>query len=170
MTSSPIKSPANPPPPCTLAAPDCRLRVVFRWQHDRFVHSLWWDDREIGHSVESDGDESWPVSPPLQQLSLEEIDGRLVALGVGAAGQSHWSISVEPYLAPDGATGWKFDLACRCQASPGRLASTYRLDEPLDLQPLADSTRQMTDAGLAICPGDSTGQLTQRWSYSITNR
>lgn len=92
--------------------------------------------------------EDWPASPPVQEISRERIGDRDCLLGVGRAGKSHWSISVET-LPPLDATdptaalasdtsvsvkpfplgsGLRFDIACRCPKAPGWLGSTYRTD------------------------------------------
>lgn len=83
------------PTALSLTTEDERLRVDFRWRDDRFVQELFVDSVAAGISVEGDAHDDWPSSPPLQQLSLEKINDSSVILGVGAAGRSHWSISVE---------------------------------------------------------------------------
>jgi hypothetical protein len=69
--------------------------------------------------------DDWPPSPPLQDVHLEERpDGRQLALMVGRAGASHWSISCE--LAP-AAGELLFDVACRIKEPAPWLGSTYQL-------------------------------------------
>jgi len=46
-------------------------------------------------------------------------------LGVGQAGKSHWSISIEP-LDFEGDAAFRFDVACRTRSHPSWLGSTYR--------------------------------------------
>ncbi len=115
------------PQSLTLATSDGRLRLEFHWQRDRFVQQLFVDSVEAGNSIEGDAEDSWPSSPPLQQLSLEDINGSSVILGVGAAGRGHWSISVEIDHQSDGADAIKFELACRSKEQPPFLGSSYRL-------------------------------------------
>ncbi|MCG8649882.1 MAG: hypothetical protein MI861_08615, partial [Pirellulales bacterium] len=138
------------PPPLTLTTVDGRLQVEFRWCGDRFAqHLRLGPDQPLGHSVEGTSDQSWPASPPIQQLSLETLSADKVLLGVGAAGVGHWSISVESTCV-DGVTGLKYDLACRSQTLPTWLGSTYQLSSPLEARPLANCKAGITTSGLAI--------------------
>jgi hypothetical protein len=104
------------------------LRLAFRRCGDRFLHELalrcgdgW---VTVLQSREGNAHEEWPPSPPLQEARLEaRPEGRRVALLVGMAGSSHWSLSVEA----DAAAGrLSFEAACRAQAPPRFLGSTYR--------------------------------------------
>jgi hypothetical protein len=109
------------------------LRVVFVWQSDRFVHRIEFVDGRQSwcwfNSLEGDSEEPWPSSPPLQQLSLEEPSpGNPVALLLGMAGGSHWSVSVE---CDSASTGLIFDVACRAQQCPQQLGSWYHAAVPL---------------------------------------
>src|SRR5436853_5119442 len=77
------------------------LRVAFTRVKDRFAHTVWLLEGDaatpLWASVEGSDADDWPASPALQQLSIETLpDGRRVALLVGMAGTSHWSLSVEP--------------------------------------------------------------------------
>ena len=104
-----------------------RLQVDFFWQRDRYAHRILAGvggrELKLLESVEGSDQQDWPPSPPLQQLSIEQPrPGEHVALLVGMAGKSHWSVSVEPLA---GKAGFLFDVACR-RSAPGRLASTYR--------------------------------------------
>lgn len=104
------------------------LRVVFRRLSDRFAHRVEWMDRggviPLIESIEGAADEDWPASPPLQELHFERREGGIqLALLVGRAGASHWSMSIE--LDP-AAAKISFDVACRVRAAPGRLGSRYR--------------------------------------------
>lgn len=104
------------------------LRVRFFWQHDRYVHVI----EAIGcgvlpllASAASEGSADWPDDPPLQQLSIEPVGADRAALGVGQAGRSHWSLSVEGR--PGDQPALRFDVACRCtDPPPQRLGSRYR--------------------------------------------
>lgn len=82
-----------------------------------------WNDAE----TRSTGTDEWPPSPPLQQLSLERNSrGERVALLLGMAGRSHWSLSVEPDAASSPSAGFTFDVACRPAGVPGWLGSGYQ--------------------------------------------
>jgi hypothetical protein len=104
------------------------LRVMFFWRVDRYAHRL---ERVEGgvvvpllESIEGSDLDRWPPSPPLQQLSLEKLpDGRNVALLVGMAGASHWSLTAER---DPSETGLLFDVACRVKEPPEFLGSDYR--------------------------------------------
>lgn len=113
---------------------DCRdgstLNVSFDFTAGRFRQKVWLQtsEGELGDRWEDEteaGDEDWPASPPIQQLSLESINDRPTLLGVGQAGKSHWSISIEP-IDFEGEAALRFDVACRTRTDPGWLGSTYR--------------------------------------------
>jgi hypothetical protein len=104
------------------------LRAIFFWRVDRFAHRI--ERIESGattpllESLEGSDLDRWPPSPPLQQLTVESLpDGRAVALLVGMAGASHWSMTVE--REPD-AAALVFDVACRVKEEGGALGSAYR--------------------------------------------
>jgi hypothetical protein len=104
-------------------------RVAFERRGDRLAHRIaaerdgtWIDLLE---SVEGTADEDWPPSPPLQELHTESrADARQVALLVGMAGSSHWSLSVELLFERRELV---FDTACRVRAAPAWLGSVYRV-------------------------------------------
>lgn len=162
---------SSDPEPLLLNAPQEAFCVEFSWQQDRFVQRFLRTDRLIAESVDrgqQDDDSSWPPSPPIQQLSLEPIGDNDVLLGVGAAGQSHWSISVEPTL-HDQLPALKFDLACRCKSEPVWLGSTYRFEgSHLKVVPL-DGPIEKTSLGMAIRPDTVVDSATARWAYLIVS-
>jgi hypothetical protein len=153
------------PQSLALETSDRRLRVEFHWQRDRFIQQLFVDSVEAGNSIEGDAEDAWPSSPPLQQLSLEDINGSRVILGVGAAGRGHWSISVEIDQQNDGAGAIKFELACRSKQQPPFLGSTYRLADSIVLTP-SDCASQVGDDRTVASPVDLDSQ-TRRWSYLL---
>ncbi len=82
-------------------------------------------------SVEGEADQPWPSSPALQQLHVEQRGvGVTVALLVGMAGRSHWSLSIE--TDPE-RRQIVFDAACRFQSEPQGLGSLYLAVEKLPL-------------------------------------
>jgi hypothetical protein len=115
------------------AAAEAGLRIRFIWAGDRYQSLV-----EIGpaaarptfQAVGGDALPDWPDDPPLQQLSIERLGDRTVALGVGSAGTSHWSISIEAVPGP--VPAFRYDLACRCQVSPPHLGSAFEFLEPID--------------------------------------
>lgn len=101
------------------------LRATFFWRVDRYAHRI--ERIEAGEmmvlleSIEGSDLDRWPPSPPLQQLSFERLpDGRPVALLVGMAGATHWSMSA------DIAGALVFDVACRVKEEDATLGSSYR--------------------------------------------
>lgn len=151
------------------------IAVHFDWHRDRFRQRLVRDGEGVAESVEGDADDLWPPAPPIQQLSLETIDGSKVLLGVGAAGRCHWSISVavDPSM-----RGLKFDLACRSREVPGFIGSTYRLDNSVTLTPLdaseifvpTDPDDRQSLRIEAVVPRQPSTQQTHRWAYQIEPR
>lgn len=98
---------------------------------DRTGHGVWWRGDEadlILSSLEGTPDQAWPSSPPFQEIVAENIaaGGRPALLGVGMAGKSHWSATIEG----DGFTeAVAFDIACRTAAAPALLGSAYLIAE-----------------------------------------
>jgi hypothetical protein len=113
--------------------------------------------------------------------------GRKVALLLGSAGESHWSLAAELIASPEGE--WLvLDFACRADQSPGFLGCRYRLgptvrweaETSLLAVPLG-SARLRADAHTAIVQSaPSPNQLdiiprlvsqraptTVRWKYSV---
>jgi len=112
-----------------LHADGTGLQVQFVWRQDRHAHtiSLLVDGCSIPilESVEGSNVDDWPPSPPLQQLSVEEPRPEMqVALLVGMAGKSHWSMSVEPV---SDRAALVFDVACRSPNAVKQLGSGYLL-------------------------------------------
>ena len=107
------------------------LQVDLLWNGDRFAHTVSVEAAGVWHellrSFEGGPEEDWPSSPPLQQIHFEQRGDTTVALFVGMAGRSHWSMSVEAM--PD-EQRIVFDIACRCGA--GALPrSTYLVVRPM---------------------------------------
>ncbi|MEX2113632.1 MAG: hypothetical protein WD845_10630 [Pirellulales bacterium] len=147
-----------------------QLRLRFQWQDDRFAHAISLVDAahagELLRSVEGVADEAWPAGPPLQSLHLEQQPGgRHVALLLGMAGKSHWSVAVE--LFPDRSC-LRWDVACRVRGGAyGKLGSRY----------LAAAKVHLIDEGRAlICGSEPRGGLIVRldaaepWSSESSQR
>ncbi len=169
------------------------LRVTFYWQRDRLAHSISAGDetnlRAIVSSVEGDGHEAWPPSPPIQQLDREPGQTESsVLLGLGMAGHSHWAISAEACRAP---LSLLFDIACRTRGPVGRLGSRYtpivrpaRLEAhaalfelscgpvriEVDSRNEAPAELRWDDTYLAIVPvaEPPPGPFTYRWRYRVS--
>jgi hypothetical protein len=136
-----------------IVIPVGRLQLVFHWQGDRYGHrlelapdgaraSVAW--RPFLESVEGSPDDAWPASPPLQECHVEpRPDGRTVALLVGRAGKSHWSLSV---LCDPASSGLLFEVACRLAGEPPWLGSRYRTRG----MAVAESESGGQDAGEAL--------------------
>ena len=157
--------------PLRIQTANKQLTVEFTWHVDRYVHRIISDAGCELTSVDGTPEDLWPSSPPIQQLSLESIDGQSVLLGVGAAGSGHWSISVSSVV--DGEyDALKFELACRSREVPDRLASTYRhgasgsIDSQLHVEArsgIAELTTAAEEVLLAVAlSGD---ERTRQWSY-----
>ncbi len=104
------------------------LRLTFEQAADRVAHRIEVLD-PLGHrlaqlhSKEGTSADEWPASPALQSCSLQEIrPGESAAFLIGMAGKSHWSASVEA-IPSQGEL--RFDFACRINAQPDWLGSTY---------------------------------------------
>lgn len=66
----------------------------------------------------------WPPSPPVQQFSIEEHDSGTVAMGLGMAGNSHWSVS---FQFDRKSVCIVADIACRTPDGSPQLVTTYQL-------------------------------------------
>lgn len=151
------------------------IRVLFHWCGDRFSHVIEAGGRVVAESVEGDSASLWPPSPPIQQLSLETLDGRPTLLGVGAAGRSHWSVSVQA-VPHDRAAVFEFDWACRFKSAPDALGTEYRLHDSVRVTTLAetgvrpcedDRTRIVPDLPAAETDRSAAPAPTRRWRYRI---
>ena len=73
------------------------LEIEFTWADDRFGHDVFFlhenERAKFLSSVEGTTSDTWPPSPPLQQISEQSIAGDRAIMGVGMAGHSHWSAS-----------------------------------------------------------------------------
>ncbi len=173
MTSSDaVTKIPNGPADVELMSPDGALRVRFRWNVDRFVHTFFHGGVAVADSVDGDGDQPWPPSPPLQQLSLETLDGRDVILGVGAAGKSHWSVSVEPIRDDSGAAGLKFDWACRTSTPEADLGTLYKLadgSQPtrIGFVETTSSRRESENSRVRLRPAGFADAGTRQWAYQV---
>lgn len=124
------------------------LQLQFEFVGDRFRHLLKCRSIEQGDaprpskmdstellctSVEGTPADNWPPSPAFQEVSVESIEGKWVALATGQAGNSYWSASVSPVsLDPDvDANGFEFDVAIRTSNSTEFVGSTYQLSQPM---------------------------------------
>jgi hypothetical protein len=161
------------------------FQVAFERQGDRYGHtvSLVQEGRAVTLvvSLEGSADERWPASPPLQQLHVEVRPGGVqVALLVGMAGTSHWSLS----CALDPAIGEvSVEAACRVRDTPQWLGSSYRLAEGTRALQCAEGVRLQSLAGgcrieaeSVVCPTDGRlefplsieavdGPSTLQWRY-----
>lgn len=160
--------PARPAPAVDQLLIDSVSRLAMRLQKsgDRFTHQIEVQSSGSGRAaggplltcLEGGSDDIWPVSPPLQQLSVEPQSSGNVALLVGMAGHSHWSAAA--FTDPTG--GLVFDVACRTEQTPERLGVAYRLhrDVQIRIRPAhvelllgADAFRVRFDDQPPFCPG-----------------
>ncbi len=162
----------------TLDATDARgrtLRIEFVRRNDRYGHAVSevapdGRARAVLESVEGTARDEWPASPPLQNLSIEELaPGRRAALLVGMAGRSHWSASIE---AVPGEAAFVFDIACRTSGGQVELGSLYQVVEPdgsrCDVKAEEECQVHAGNRGqIGIVPSESCGPDTIRWKYRI---
>lgn len=151
------------------------LRVVFVRCGDRFAHRI--EVRDVAtkawaialESREGTDEETWPPSPPFQQLHVEHRKEGDVVLLVGMAGRSHWSAAVD--VSPDGKS-LRFDIAARIQSTCERIGSEYEIRDALvaaRITPVsqegicspADSRFEPNTAAVATLPA------TVCWKYSL---
>lgn len=145
-----------------LKHPQLDTCVRFDWSADRFDHAIDHNEQSLVTVIEGQ-DAAWPASPPIQQLSVESIDDRDVALGVGCAGTSHWSLSVEPVD-----DGFRFDWACRSKETPKFLGTTYRLSAGFDCFAEAGANVESKSGTHVVMPNAELAQGdTIRWSYLV---
>jgi len=106
-----------------------RWQVVFQRAGDRFAHEIRWlaapsKVARLLASQEGASQDEWPPSPPLQELHLERrSDDLTVALLVGMAGSSHWSLVVEAHAREERLV---MEAACRVRVAPPWLGSRYQ--------------------------------------------
>ncbi len=116
---------------------------------DRTGHGIWWCEggaELILSSLEGTPDQAWPCSPPFQEIVAENIaaGGRPALLGVGMAGKSHWSATIEG----DGfSEAIAFDIACRTAAVPALLGSAYLIADHW-------TATRVSESSLSICHTD----------------
>lgn len=159
------------------------LCIEFQWKEDRFHHRVLLNSEEVGKSVEGDSSSAWPPSPPLQDLSLEDINGTPAILGVGRAGKGHWSISIQW---DESQGGFLFDLACRAKElgnptpsptedpakePPATVGSVYEVTRTgtMTFSPMACETIEEREGRVKIEP-NQVGDPTVRWGYLLTIR
>jgi hypothetical protein len=155
-----------------IAADGLRLRIEFTWLNDRFGHLIsaiyqTGDVIPLLESNEGTPADNWPLSPPLQSLSIETLpDGRRVALLVGMAGGSHWSASIE---AVTGRAELIFDVACRHTKEPKWLGNSYqRLSKSSDAPQISNDEELITTPEtIAIKPRSTRHGGTTRWKFTI---
>ena len=163
------------------------LRLEYYWQADRFAHRFlrvrhgeagecW------GESAESPNSEYWPLSPPVQQISLEDINGQPTVMGVGATGSGHWSFSVQAAGLLEEFQGFVFDIALKPSKPVESCGSRYKAaNDALVVMPLDHVAGTLTakeNGGWRIWPrmedraaekvvGRTGVSGTVRWAYFI---
>lgn len=136
------------------------LRLVFRWEGDRWSHSLEIHRRRLASTVEWDallGEPTRVVSPAFQQLTHQGDSEKSEALLVGQWGAHHFSGVFRVTRAPAKVT-LEVDVAVRSRGGLDALAATYRVHLPsgalLEAGPSGVSWRLDDPAGvLRLEPG-----------------
>lgn len=119
-------------------------------------------------SLEGIARDGWPVSPPLQNLSIEQQDRGPVALAVGMANQCHWSASIE---AIPNERRLIFDIACRVNGHADALLRSCYLDQQRGVDSVRISFGQelqiKQQSGSLALEVKSASTPTVRWKYTI---
>ena len=105
------------------------LSVRYSKLRDRLSHTIGITDGDtylpLLGSIEGSEEESWPASPPMQQMVEECFTPGIspVLLGVGLSGNGHWSTAIESqnnHLL-------KFDIACKNSKGSTFFGSQYHV-------------------------------------------
>ncbi len=150
-----MKSPPMPdfflrwPLPHADPSPDAPCQAAFAWRetNGRFGHQICVrgsdDWIEVISTIEDEGTDDWPSSPPIRQTDVHAAADAPIWFGLGMAGRSHWSASIEPTE-----RGIRIEFACRLSGRPGWIGVTYRIGESARVV-AAEGNRVMLD--LAGC-------------------
>ncbi len=151
-----------------------QLAIEFYWESDRWRHAVGWlDQQDRFHawlrSQEGGPAESFPPSPPLQDLDLHQLPGGDAALGVGMAGKSHWSFSMS-VSGNESSICFLADHACLEKAAAAEqecwLGSSYQVEPSLEV--IRDGEQvsiQDANRTLSICrPAEVTVDTSIQWN------
>lgn len=133
-------------------------RSLDRWTHQFLITSdglISGADNKVLTSIEGDSEQFWPPSPPMQEIDLPQSNtASKVALGLGRAGQSHWSASFSLTSPSKGRHEALVEVAClsslqssSAAAAEIQLASRYDMNfevETLRLQKASRALRRTT--------------------------
>lgn len=146
-----------------LAADGRCLVLNFQWVGDRYqqrlsIRSATGEISPVFETCEGTSADDWPAAPPLQQVHLQP-DGqqRQMALGLGMAGASHWSVSV---LAEPDRARLEWEVACRM--APGQETMLRCCFRPVGRIPVAEAAvaeAPVAEATVAGIPGAVRGAL-----------
>jgi hypothetical protein len=111
------------------------LCVRYSQCRDRLTHRIGVVEADVFvpflEAIEGTENESWPSSPPMQQMVEERFSPTVqpVLLGVGLSGNGHWSTAVESIGPISGSEmrSLKFDIACKNSKPSSWFGSRYRL-------------------------------------------
>jgi hypothetical protein len=182
----PLVSTSRLPTKPTVLASDL-WHVEFTRRGDRLAHviskvvdgQMW----PLLSSIEGTPSDEWPPSPPLQEMHFESREGVELALPVGMAGKSHWSISIELCAATGRLT---FDVACRVRTVPDFLGSSYTIIQPaagsggqsvpgwkLDIEPIdgqlaSQIRRSAKEVSITAASAVQRVPTTVRWRYVLS--
>ncbi len=130
------------------------IRVICYELSDRVGHSIFLlvDDGkpiEFMRSMEGDDVTDLPPSGPMQEIVSEtaSIGKEPVLMGLGSAGKSTWSCSIEGDATIESIA---FDFACKTRATE-RLGSTYHLLNSAELIRSENKVVVFAVAGIEVC-------------------
>ena len=132
-----------------------QLRVDCFRLSDRIGHRICCSDANSGliellRSVEGDSTQDIPPSGPMQEMvaELASVGKPPVLMGLGAAGKSHWSCSIEADLTIEAIA---FDFACKTR-SEEFFGSTYQVDESVQVEIRSDNrVHLLLPDGISYC-------------------
>lgn len=148
----------------SIAAPG--VQVTFVPKGDRFAQRIEFGESAWLEAVDEDDNasDSWPPSPPLQDVHLEtRPGGQQLALMIGRAGTSHWSISCELTPAP---SELLFDVACRIKEPATWLGSRYQLSPGLAFHKSA-SGGELISGGKVWCRISTESDCNLIWQAEL---
>lgn len=111
--------------PLLIVQGELKVTVQFFRTAHQFGHCVSWTTGEqtIEMITNVEAGMDWPPSPPVQDVHFEDRDANQILFGVGMAGKSHYSLSIESNRRDK----LSFEFACHLKEPPQFLGVTYHL-------------------------------------------